>query len=85
MTLAEVESYVIGFERRKAKDMEIQRLLTTFVINSFSSEKMKPEDVYPLIIDKERYKERLMTKEEYKKTQDIFKRAKWRGTNLKHG
>jgi hypothetical protein len=74
MTFEEVSLACKGYEVRIAREKEIQRLHATWYLNVHSDQRYMPEDIYPLITDKERP---LMTKDEYFNIQELVKKVKW--------
>jgi hypothetical protein len=79
MTLEEVSIACKGYERRKAKEKEVERLVATILLNVYRGEDNPPylpEDVFPLVIDKERVN-RLITKDEYQTFNDTMDKVIW--------
>jgi hypothetical protein len=83
MTFEEINIVCKGYEIRKAREKEVERIIAATLINVYRGDHApyELEEIFPLCIDKERAKNKLLTKEEYLKTQEIISKVKWQDQN----
>jgi hypothetical protein len=79
MTLEEVSLACRGYEVRIAREKELERYIATLIL-SFGGSKHTPQEVWPLITDKEN-KTKLITKEENDKMNEFFSKVKWQSND----
>lgn len=80
MSWEEVAAAGRGYETRLARYIQLDRLTATVLINANRkphTKAYKPEEVMPLIIDRQMSNADLMTKEEFEKIKELFARVEW--------
>jgi hypothetical protein len=82
MTMEEVNLACEGYEVRKAREKEVERLTAAILlnVNRGRGAVVKPEDIYPLITDKKN-KGRLITADEMNELGKVIDNAVWQDSD----
>ena len=80
MTFQEVEVACKGYEMRLARTLELERFMSSVLINANrkkGAKAVRPEDIIPLVIDRKRGPVDLVSKEEYARAIELMKKVVW--------